>query len=87
MASRRPDLPLAAPATEGLSALDRDRAGSLADEGGASAAVTEARDNEPFPDDRPRRLANGSWRAVALLAAGAFGVFAAWSVARRRGRS
>ena len=87
MASRHSDLPLAAPATEGLSALDRDRAGSLADEGGASAAVVEARDDASFADDRRRRAANGPWRAAALLAAGAFGVFAAWSVARRRGRS
>ncbi len=87
MASRRRDLPLGAPATEGLNALDRDRAGSLADEGGASAAIAEARENEPLADDLQRSVANGSWRAAALLAAGAFGVFAAWSVARRRGRS
>jgi uncharacterized protein (TIGR00106 family) len=32
------------PATTGLSAFDRDRAGSLADEGGASAAAIESQD-------------------------------------------
>jgi hypothetical protein len=88
MASRRSDLSLAPPATEGLSALDRDRAGSVADEGGASAAAVEAREDESFADEGGRRRpANGAWRAAALLAAGAFGVFTAWSVARRRGRS
>lgn len=36
--------PPAPPATGGLSPLDRDRAGSLADEGGASAASVETQD-------------------------------------------
>jgi uncharacterized protein (TIGR00106 family) len=38
------DLAASAPATGGLSTLDRDRAGSLADEGGASAATVESQD-------------------------------------------
>ena len=36
--------PPIAPATSGLTPLDRDRAGSLADEGGASAASIESQD-------------------------------------------
>ncbi len=35
-----------APATEGLSPLDTDRAASLADEGGASAAATETQERD-----------------------------------------
>jgi len=38
--------PSSAPATEGLNPLDKDRAASLADEGGVSAATTEMREVE-----------------------------------------
>jgi hypothetical protein len=79
--ARRPES-LPAPATEGLSALDRDRAGTLADEGGVSAATVEAR--EPFDIEAP--LAGPAWRTAALLAAGALGVLIAWSVLGRRSR-
>lgn len=46
-----------APRTEGLTTLDRDRAGSIADEGGASAAVVEAQPPPPAidPDETPPR--------------------------------
>lgn len=37
--------PIPPPATEGLGVLDRDRAGSVADEGGASAATVEAEES------------------------------------------
>ena len=43
--------PLPAPGTEGLDRLDEDRAGSLADEGGASAAHTETQESDPAPED------------------------------------
>lgn len=39
--------PRPAPATEGLNRLDRDRAGSLADEGGAAGATVEAETETP----------------------------------------
>jgi hypothetical protein len=86
--------PLAAPETEGLNALDRDRAASLADEGGASASALEAQDLE-LPIDA-RRAGDGfgrpregwrrsmAWPAAALFAAGAV---VAWNVFRRRGRA
>lgn len=39
------------PRTEGLTPLDRDRAASIADEGGASAAAVEAQKRpKPVPD-------------------------------------
>jgi uncharacterized protein (TIGR00106 family) len=41
---RTPTIAPAPPATSGLTSLDRDRAGSLADEGGASAASVESQD-------------------------------------------
>lgn len=37
--------PTPPPATEGLTVLDQDRAGSVADEGGASAATVEAQES------------------------------------------
>ncbi len=40
-----------APQTEGLTPLDQDRAASLADEGGASAATVEAKPTDP--DETP----------------------------------
>jgi hypothetical protein len=74
---------LPAPATEGLGPLDRDRAGTLADEGGVSAAAVESL---PLEGERVdgRRRGNVAWRVAALLAAGALGVLVAWSVLRRR---
>lgn len=82
MASRRPDV-LHAPATEGLSALDRDRAGTLADEGGVSAAAVEARPPEDEGVDG-RRQGDGAWGTAVLLAAGALGALLGWSLLRRR---
>jgi hypothetical protein len=63
----------APPATEGLGRLDQDRALSLADEGGASAAVLESQ--EPTAAwDRAR-----AGRALAIVALGALAV---WSIQR-----
>jgi hypothetical protein len=45
------------PATEGLSPLDRDRATSLADEGGAAAASVEAQ-RPPAPVQEGRSHGN-----------------------------
>jgi hypothetical protein len=59
---------LKSPKTEGLSPLDRDRAASLADEGGTSAAAVETQEAKParksddidlddtLPIKRPRGL-------------------------------
>lgn len=44
------NLPLHAPATEGLGSLDRERAGSLADEGGVSAAAIESQEGRSRED-------------------------------------
>ena len=77
MATRQPDLTLCAPATQGLGALDRDRA-SLADEGGVSAAAVEARSDELLADGArpgPGR-SQVSWRGATLLAAGVFAILA-----------
>jgi hypothetical protein len=41
--------PQRAPRTDGLDALDRDRAASLADEGGAAGASIEAEDDDAIP--------------------------------------
>jgi hypothetical protein len=54
-----PEPPAPAPATEGLDPLDRDRAGSLAYEGGASGASVEGPDAPAPPEGdqpEPRRL-------------------------------
>ncbi len=53
--------PVHAAGTEGLGALDRDRAGSLADEGGVSAAAVETQ--EPGGGERER-----AWRVGAIAA-------------------
>jgi hypothetical protein len=60
MTTPRPDgpesTPRPAPATEGLTRLDRERAASVADEGGASGAAVEAEhavETIPGPDGRP----------------------------------
>jgi hypothetical protein len=47
--------PVPPPATEGLTPLDQDRAGSVADEGGSSAATVEAQEStaEGARDRRP----------------------------------
>ena len=54
--------PVPAPGTEGLGALDRDRAGSLADEGGVSAAALESQ--EPAGTGERERV----WRFAAVAA-------------------
>lgn len=46
--------PTPPPATEGLTVLDQDRAGSVADEGGSSAATVEAQES-PAPAFEPRK--------------------------------
>ena len=46
--------PVPLPATEGLTPLDQDRAGSVADEGGSSAATVEAQES-PAEGARERR--------------------------------
>jgi MYXO-CTERM domain-containing protein len=67
--------PAPAPATAGLTDLDRQRAASLADEGGASGAALERQEPAPVPGRRSK-----PWG----LAAFAVGLFAAWRLARRR---
>jgi hypothetical protein len=55
--------------TEGLGALDRDRAGSLADEGGVSAAAVEAQEPDgPGDRDRPWRV--GAVAAILIILGG-----------------
>lgn len=85
-ATRHPDLTRSAPATQGLGPLDRDRAGSLADEGGVSAATVEARSDEFVADGAPGR-SQALWRGAKLLAAGAFAILAGWRIVRRRGHA
>jgi hypothetical protein len=68
------DTPAPAPATDGLSDLDRKRAASLADEGGASGAALERQEPAPVAARRGR-----PWG----LAAFAVGLFAAWRLVRR----
>lgn len=69
------------PATQGLGALDLDRAHSLADEGGVSAAAVEARGDEHFVEGRCReRGGKAAWRGATLLVAGAFGILAGWKL-------
>jgi len=55
---RRP--PVELPKTEGLTPLDRDRAASIADEGGASAASVEAQK----PPVKPAKSAKPAKRAA-----------------------
>jgi len=68
----------------------RDRAGSLADGGGVSAAAVEARSAELLADGArpgPGR-SHASWRGASLLAAaGAFAILAGWRIVRRRGHA
>jgi hypothetical protein len=77
--------PLPAPATEGLSALDRDRAGTLADEGGVTAAALEARPSTEDGEGEGRRSSR-TWRRAALLAGATLAVLAAWTSLRPRAR-
>jgi hypothetical protein len=60
------------PRTEGLDALDRDRAASLADEGGSAAATVEGDELAPGA----RTSARAIWRVacVGLAAAIVFGL-------------
>lgn len=68
--------PAPAPETEGLDALDRDRAASLADEGGAAGAIVESQESQP-----PQVI---SPIAVALTAAaGVLTAIVAWRLLRR----
>ena len=64
----------AGPASGGLTALDRDRAASLADEGGTSAAVVESQEASA-----PVARRGKGW----LVASFALGCFAAWRLSRR----
>lgn len=69
--------PRPAPATEGLNRLDRERAASVADEGGASGAAVEGKDaveTIPGADGRPipRWSEEGRRRARRLRSALAF---------------
>jgi hypothetical protein len=67
-----------APESAGLTRLDRERAASVADEGGASGAMVESQ--ETAPTVRPR--GGSAWR----LAAFGLGCLAAWRLARRARR-
>jgi hypothetical protein len=70
--------PVHAPGTEGLGALDRDRAGSVADEGGVSAAAVESQ--EPAGTGEREHV----WRLGAVAASlGILGGLLYW---QRRGR-
>jgi hypothetical protein len=60
------------PRTDGLDALDRDRAASLADEGGSAAATGEG--DELAPGARSSERAFWSAACVALAAAIVFGL-------------
>lgn len=83
MSRRSPSAPRAAPATEGLGALDRDRAASVADEGGATAAALETQDIEEAVGTTPAE--KRTWRTVTLETVGAP---KAWRlVSRWRGRT
>jgi hypothetical protein len=63
----------------GLNALDLDRAASLADEGGASAAIVESQE-----DARPEAIAVGSFgRKYWRMAAVGLTLLAGWRMARR----
>lgn len=68
----------AAPCVDGLGALDRERAASLADEGGVAAAAVEGQENQLRV--ARRRLDEGSWRTTAVVA---IGTAVAWLVLRR----
>jgi hypothetical protein len=84
MARRSAPDPLAAPGTEGLSEFDRDRAGTLADEGGASAATVEStRTLDDHFGEGPS--SNGRWRTAALVAGASLAVLAVWTALRRLG--
>jgi hypothetical protein len=87
MTTRQHDLTLCVPATQGLGVLDRDRAGSLADEGGVSAAALEARSDELLADGARPGRSQASWRSATLLAAGAFAILVGWRIVRRRGHA
>jgi len=64
----------AAQANGGLNALDRQRAASLADEGGSSGATVESQESSTAEPRRGR-----SWG----MAAFALGCLAAWRLSRR----
>ena len=69
---------------QGESTLDQERAASMADEGGVSGAVTDAREQAQgpvVPLVRRRRLGDGQRWALAAL--GGLGVFL---LLRQRGR-
>ena len=68
MALRSSTSSLPAPATEGLGALDRDRAASVADEGGTAAAAVETQDVEKAGQ---AESGNRTWRKVSLETIGA----------------
>lgn len=72
---------LPAPATDGLSAVDRDRAGSLADEGGTSAAALESHGGPAEVPARRTPLGDTRWPIAVGIGLGAV---AAWGLLRRR---
>jgi len=64
-------------ATPGLTALDEEREASLADEGGASAAVIESQDRPgPSLQSGTRRRGGRFWLVASALTASALGVLA-----------
>jgi hypothetical protein len=100
MVVARPDLPDVDRSTEhkgsaagspGMNPLDEEREASLADEGGASAAVIESQDVQtlrriaadlpiahiqPLDTPRPRRRLHGGFFVAGALAVGALGALA-----------
>jgi hypothetical protein len=71
--------PPSASHTAGLNSIDRDRAASMADEGGASAVVVEAED---APPSLPRRENRVSPAGLALAAVA--GAALLYALLRRR---
>lgn len=81
MATEHSRTQLPAPATEGLSAIDRDRAGSLADEGGSSAAAFETHESPLKVRERGKLFPSTRWPIAVGIGLGAV---AAWGLLRRR---
>jgi hypothetical protein len=82
MATRDSRTQLPAPATDGLSAIDRDRAGSLADEGGTSAATLESHEGPAEVHDKGTPPRERRWPIAVGIGVGAV---ATWRLLRGRG--